>query len=714
MHAQKHFPGTASTASSPARRHLAVGIALALLCLASSALAAEGSFGRDVAYRTLFPRDSAYGWVTPRVIVWVVAQLHLLFAAFVLAVPMFAVIIEFVGLTQKDPQEAQKYNNLAYAFTRLLTTAFSMTAILGAMFTFFCLGLYPKFMGYLVEVFGPTMYLYATIFFGESFSLYVYYYGWHRIRGYKHLALGVLLNVFGITLMLIANAWTTFSMAPAGLDETGAVVDRWAAFFNYLLHPINIHRLIANLCMGGSVAGAYAAYKFLSTKDLAKRAHYDWMGYIGNFIAVLALLPLPFAGYYLGYEIYGFNQQLGIYMMGGVLSWLFIVQAVLIGALFFAANYYLWLGMDRIEGSERYRGWIKWMLAVLTACILVWATPNSLILTTQEINALGGTKHPVFSYFGVMSAKNTAVNLIILTTFLSFILYRRGNKVSVVPWANSGKMIQVLAFAVSAAVVVVIGVGGYIPGMWLDSSKRIGMSPYQVLAVLSCMAVVIPVDILMFKGAKEVGAIHWGRVSKRSQYALIFLAVTFTWTMGLMGFARSSLRQHWHVYEVLKDTSPDAYTPALGYATTVVTVVVVLFFLLVSLVVWITNLGDHTADQETAEKETGPLVVWGRRLAAAGVIAGIVIAIASLAQHHQPPLANGDLNAVRARTRKALFNYDIVDGPSRTYQVPIQRAMEMLVDHPGCARGSTASPSSCPTARPATARAGTARAGTAP
>ena len=33
-------------------------------------------------------------------------------------------------------------------------------------------------------------------------------------------------------------------------------------------------------------------------------------------------------------------------MMGGAFSWLFIIQAVLIGNLFLAANYYLWLGWD--------------------------------------------------------------------------------------------------------------------------------------------------------------------------------------------------------------------------------------------------------------------------------------------------------------------------------------------------------------------------------
>jgi cytochrome bd ubiquinol oxidase subunit I len=37
---------------------------------------------------------------------------------------------------------------------------------------------------------------------------------------------------------------------------------------------------------------------------------------------------------------------------------------------------------------------------------------------------MGGTHHPFLGVLGVMSAKNTAVNLMILTTFLSFLMYR--------------------------------------------------------------------------------------------------------------------------------------------------------------------------------------------------------------------------------------------------------------------------------------------------
>lgn len=566
------------------------------LCAATPALASGGPELPD--YRTLFDPAGPLGWLDSRVIIWVLAQLHLLFAAFVLAVPMFVLIIEVVGLLTKDPERARRFDALGYDFIRVAATAFSVTAIFGAVFTFFCLGLYPKMMNYMVEVFGPTMYLYSLMFFGESFCLYVYYYGWHRFQNrWAHVGVGLLLNLFGLAVLCVANAWTTFPMAPAGVAPDGTVLSRWDAFFNPLLMAFNVHRGLANLCFGGSVAAAYGAYRFLSTTDPKRRAHYDWMGYVGNLVAIAGLLPLPFAGYIHAYDVYLVDQQLGIFMMSGAFSWVFIMQAVLIGALFLGTNYYLWLGMDRVAGAERYRGWVKFMLAVIAVCVMVWATPNSLVLNADEIRGMGGTKHPVFSILGVMSAKNTAVNLVILTTFLSFVLYRRANLVPTVSWARQGKIAQVLLFAAAAAVVVVIGVGGYLPGWWLESSKRIAMSPYQMVAVGVCMAAVLAIDVPLFRGAKKLGEIRWGQVSVRSQYTLIFLAVSFTWLMSLMGFVRAGIRQHYHVYKVLEDTSRTAFTPSIGYATNVITVVVLIFFGIVAAIFWVASLPrEHTAE----------------------------------------------------------------------------------------------------------------------
>jgi hypothetical protein len=59
-----------------------------------------------------------------------------------------------------------------------------------------------------------------------------------------------------------------------------------------------------------------------------------------------------------------------------------------------------------------------------------------------------------------------------------------------------------------------------------------------------------------------------------------------------MGYVRSGLRQHWHVYGVIRDTSPDAFTPTLGFATLVVSVTVLAFFLLIGFVFWLASLHD--------------------------------------------------------------------------------------------------------------------------
>jgi hypothetical protein len=352
--------------------------------------------------------------------------------------------------------------------------------------------------------------------------------------------------------------------------------------------PINIHRFIANIAFGGSVAGAYAAFKFLQAETDEERAHYDWMGYIGNFVAISAFLPLPFAGYYLAKEIYAFSQTLGLTMMGGAFSWLFIVQAVLIGNLFLAANYYLWLGMGRVEGAQPLQKFIKYLLVGITLCFAVWATPRSIIATVSELRAMGGGTHPILGYFGVMSAKNTAVNMLILTTFMSFLLYRRTGKVAAVAWAKKGHAAQLTIFAAAAFIVIFLGVYGY----FVEATVRIALSVPQVSSVLFAMVAITAIDVFLFRGAKKTGEVRWGRMPVVSQYVLIFIAVTFTWLMGLMGYIRSGLRQHWHVYGVVRDTSVDAFTPTIGFATQVVSVTVLLFFGLIGFVFWITSLHD--------------------------------------------------------------------------------------------------------------------------
>ena len=615
--------------------------------------AAQAAVGGGEAVRTFFG-------LSPRATIWVVAQLHLLFAAFVLGVPIFAVIVEFIGWRTGD----QRYDRLAREFIKLLTVAFATTAALGGLLAFTLFGLYPAFSTYFVSIFSPSLYVYAAFFFVETGILYSYYYSWDRLRRHKgvHITLGVLLNVAGTVLVFISNAWASYMMSPVGVDETGTFVGTtMEAIANPLWIPLNIHRLLGNVAFGGFVVGAYAAVKFLAARTEERRAHYDWMGYVGNFIGLAALIPLPFAGYYLGREIYSASSVMGNNMMGGAFSWTFILQAVLVGLLFIIGNYYLWSGMNRIPGAERYQRFVKYFNVILIVCVAIWLTPRNLPMSAQEQLSLGGQVHPVLGYFGLMAAKNAVINFIILTTFASFLLYRRANKTDLVPVSEQGGgavtlmllsgglcllilgwyagvlftlppdslglgpekafYIRVPAFllvatmlAVVVCVVLCLRDRGhlaqvvYVAIVALTSVGVLGVYAFVVmvqanpllrqvaatqwLILMSVLILVTAIDVLLFRGARSLGVIRWGEVTARSQYALIALCVTIVLTMGLMGFVRSGLRENWHIYGVMRDTSEWGFTPTTAVMTQMVGGITLLFLTAVAFLFWLSGLDE--------------------------------------------------------------------------------------------------------------------------
>ncbi|MBI2486073.1 MAG: cytochrome ubiquinol oxidase subunit I [Deltaproteobacteria bacterium] len=530
--------------------------------------------------------------ISSRDISWVFAQLHLNLAAFVIAVPTFALIVEIIGFKTGD----ERYDNLAKDFARLITISLSLTSILGAIFLFVIIVLYPKFFSYFSQIFGGTMVFYAMLFFGEFIAAYLYYYGWDRLKNKKllHIFIGFFLNSFGIAIMFVANAWVTFMMMPSGVKETGELYSLWEAINNPGWWPLNVHRLIANLAFGGAIVAAYAASNFLSAENEKEREYYDWMGYVGNFIAVSALIPLPFAGYWFGLEIYKYDQQMGITLMGGVLSWLWILQAIIIGVIFLGINYYLWIGMERIEGAERYRKYVPALLLVMTICFIIWFTPHSLVASLEEARKIGATLHPILSVLGIMTAKNTVVNIMILSTFLSFIIYRRSGKIPITSWARLGNFIFFSIIAVVAGYIIFLGIRGY----FVETTVRINYSMYQVLAVLFVFIVCTPLDVAIYRKSNVIGSIKWGHMPPRSQYMLIVIAVSFTWLMGLMGFARSSSRLNWHVYKIMEDTSHSAFVPSLGYAAKIVSLITIIFFIMIGVIFFLTKMLEHRQEEK--------------------------------------------------------------------------------------------------------------------
>lgn len=583
---------------------------------AQKAAAAEGGgvegeevekveMGRDVYYKTEGPAIGMPAPVTEdnetfyprynfesRVLLWVANQQHLYYGSFVLAVPIFCMCIELAGMMSKDKAMAKKYDQLAYDFIKISLTAYSLTAILGGILIFTFLTLYPAFFGYLSGIFRPVMHIYALTFVAESGVLYIYYYGWDKMREgvlkWVHLSMSVILNVIGTVLMFLANSWIGFMMSPAGVDEQGRYLGNiWHVVHTALWNPLNVHRILGNMAFGGGVVAAYAAYRFLSSNTDEERAHYDWMGYIAMSLGVAFLIPLPFAGYWLMREVYAYRQQMGITLMGGLLAWLFIIQATMIGILFLTTNYYLWQALGRMTGGERFQKYIKYLVFILVVGLLVFITPHTIVMSPAELKAMGGQQHPVLGNYGVMSAKNGGINAIIMTTILSFIWYQRGNRVPTVSWAKFGNIFMGCFFVIAQLNNIWLACYGY----FIPANVRIGLSVPQVAGTLSCLLLMTPLNLAMLKGGRELGPIRWGQIPPRSQYAIIMLATAFTWMMGLMGYIRSSVRLFWHVNEVMRDNSPWAYTHTIGFAANVISFNVLFFWISIMFVFWLGTLG---------------------------------------------------------------------------------------------------------------------------
>jgi cytochrome bd ubiquinol oxidase subunit I len=547
-------------------------------------------FGADVAPAAPTEyRDVPY--VGSRNVIWVVAQLHLLLAGFVLGVPMFAWVCEVVAWRGGE----KRYDKLAKEFTKLLTSAYSTTALFGGILLFLLIAFYPKLMNYLTDIFFPSFIVYCILFLVETATLYLYWYGWDAMQygGKKtfHIFLGLMLNVFAFFIMIIPNSWATFQASPVVIAEGTDMARAWAATWNPTWWPVNIHRIIANVVLGGYICGAYAGIRYLSAKTPEERDHYDWMGYVGNFIGVFGLLALPFAGYWLMREIYQYNQQMGITLMGGFLSWLFILQAMLIGVLFLGSNYYFWLGITyRIPGSAlKYRKPMLAMLVVLLLCLAVWMTPHSLVASLEEAAKMGGSHHPLLGVLGVMSAKMTVSNLMILVTFMSFIMYWRAGKQDTAGWAKIAKAIMGAILVLAGIAVIILGVWGY----FVPAIIRINyFSTSQVLIVIGVMLTITPLTALLLKSAKTTTEMVWGKMPPRAGYSLVLNAIMVILLMTLMGYARSSSRVHWHVYGVVRDTSQYAFSPALGYASGIMALCTFFFCMIVAFIFWVATMGD--------------------------------------------------------------------------------------------------------------------------
>jgi len=508
--------------------------------------------------------------------VWVVAQLHILFAAFILGAPIFAVVAEWLGYKNNDP----KYDRLAKEVIKVTVILYSMTALTGGLFIFVLLGTYPDFSTWLIKHFFLVFaVIYPLLFILETIVLYAYFYSWDSMKGARkgrHIALGILLNIVGTVTLFVIDGPTSFMNTPAkaagdlSLVEFIQTASLWDKIANFSWMPLNLHRLVGNVTFGGFIAGLIAAYMYMGSKTDEERSYYDWMGFVGNMIGVGALLLLPFMGYLLAYELCDYDASICPYMMADQLSMFFEMQGAMVGLIFLASNYYIWLSLKRIQGVEQVR--ISGFVAVVVLLMPAIMGYTWKLFPPPEWQSL--------IVLGI---------LVVLPVLLGKVPGLRNFTVSAFTMIKIGFLMIVVADAIWMTP------HGFVATQGLATEENelpswaseLALMPAKNAAAFTLVFLTV-VNYILYNRAIKRGTIMWGKIDFASQFVLIFLAFSAIWTMGLMGAVRSLTRKYYHVYNLVPDFTSEAYTPTLAYSSWVITGVTIVFYAIVSFAILVT------------------------------------------------------------------------------------------------------------------------------
>ena len=109
------------------------------------------------------------------------------------------------------------------------------------------------------------------------------------------------------------------------------------------------------------------------------------------------------------------------------------------------------------------------------------------------------------------------------------------------------------------------------------------------------------VNYIFYTIATKTGKVHYGKINPLGPYVLIFLGFADIWLMSWMGTIRELSRMNWHVYKVFKDVTPEKFAPSLAESGLQVTQIVWTFFILMTAIIWI-----GIKYPKTKKKETGP------------------------------------------------------------------------------------------------------------
>jgi cytochrome d ubiquinol oxidase subunit I len=268
------------------------------------------------------------------VIIAVLVQTHILFAAFIIGAVFVAATSEYLGMVTKQP----RYERFARNLARFVVLLFASGAALAITFVLALVTLFPVFFSILQNIFFWVFLVEAFMFLGQIVIVYAWYNVWDKLayRKVLHVTFGMIAGFFGLMAMTMIDAVASYMLTPA----QAPVTDVARTFLNQTMVPLNMHRFVGNFSYVGFLVAGWGAWRYLRSTREEDREYYDWMGHWGLIWGFGFLIIQPVIGYGYLKGIRESSPDAFNTIMLGDKAWVFLLLVTWIAVMSIASTAY--------------------------------------------------------------------------------------------------------------------------------------------------------------------------------------------------------------------------------------------------------------------------------------------------------------------------------------------------------------------------------------
>ena len=403
------------------------------------------------------------------VVIAVLVQTHILFAAFIIGAVIIAATSEYLGMVTKQ----NNYERFARNLARFVVLLFASGAALAITFVLALVTLFPVFFSILQNIFFWVFLVEAFMFLGQIIIVYAWYNVWDKLAYRKslHVVFGFVAGFFGLMAMTMIDAVASFMLTPAEVESQADLVAR--SFLNQTMVPLNMHRFVGNFSYAGFLIAGWGAWRYLRTTRESEREYYDWMGHFGLIWGFGFLIMQPVIGY--GY-LKGIRESapegFNVIMLGDK-SWVFNLLVIWIAVMTIASTaYFVHKLRFTVKPMETLRKLAVGALGFTALFTILNIIPNDLNLIPQiGLVFLGGenTEVPLGSmypwkYIGLIG--------LMIVGFFVIALYLRATATGF-HWGRASRWSQYALMACAVTVVLTMVTMGYTR----ETARRVDNDP---------------------------------------------------------------------------------------------------------------------------------------------------------------------------------------------------------------------------------------------